>query len=125
MEFAKIEKHMLHRDSAKLRWMRHMWAFVNAQVIKEIDLSMHLKITRTSHLILKYYKDIGECLVNFTKGYENLSPVLDLPPIQHVPKLFSGVTDEEKDRVSEVRKNTFFGTMMEGLPGGGFNGVII
>lgn len=111
MAYTSIEPHMLHRESSKLRWMRYMWAFSNAQVLKEVDLSMHLKISRTSNLVLNYYRSMGECLQEFTKGYHELSPILDLPPIEAAPKLFRAAEDREQLEARNIRKKTFFGSM--------------
>lgn len=109
MPFTSIEQHMLHKETTRLRWMRYMWAFSNAQVLKEVDLSMYLKINRTSNLVLNYYRSMGECLDRFTKGYHELSPILDLPPIELPEKLISLSTDFKRQETSRVRKKTFFG----------------
>lgn len=92
-----------------------MWAFFNAQAIKEIDLYMHLKINRTSKLVLDYYRGMGTIIEEFSKGYQALSPILDLPQLERPPRLFWGEQDSSKVAAREARRQTYFGLPFEKL----------
>lgn len=122
-EFTKVEKLLLTKDSKRLRWMRHMWAFFNAQAIKEIDLYMNLKINRTSKLVLNYFKDMGKTIEEFSTGYQALSPMLDLPQLEVPSRLYWGEDDDTRQQAREARRQTFFGIGVpyEKLPEGFIN----
>lgn len=47
------------QETKRLHWLRHLWAFFNAQMVKEIDLFMSLKVARTGH-ILHGYQELTE-----------------------------------------------------------------
>ena len=121
LDFQLVEKYLLDKESKRLRWMRHMWAFFNAQAIKEIDLYMHLKINRTSHLVQNYFNSMGHVIEDFTKGYQALSPMLDLPQIERPSRLFFSDVDNSKMAAKEARRQTFFGSPFEQLPEGFYN----
>lgn len=50
---------MLLKETKRLHWLRHLWAFFNAQMVKEIDLFMGLKVARTGH-VLRAYQELTE-----------------------------------------------------------------
>lgn len=120
-DFTTVEKYMLDKDTKRLRWMRHMWAFFNAQALKEIDLYMHLKINRTSKLVLNYFKGMGKTIENFSAGYQSLSPMLDLPLLERPSRLFWGEEDSGRQAAREARRQTFFGSPFEKTPDGLLN----
>ena len=115
IEFPLIEKYLLDKDSRRLRWMRHMWAFFNAQVIKEIYLYMHLKINRTSRLVSSYYKGMETIIDEFGSGYQKLSPVLDLP---HAVKIKNRFADGEDYAAATSTVDLFLKTEMPLLNAG-------
>ncbi len=74
--YSKVEMHMLANETRNLRWMRHTWAYINAQVIKEMDLFMRLKFNRSSRLIKTYTLDFLEAAKRLKKTFESLAPKL-------------------------------------------------
>ena len=121
IEFPLAEKYLLDKDSRRLRWMRHMWAFFDAQVIKEIYLYMHLKINRTSRLVSSYYKGMETIIDEFGSGYQKLFPVLDLPHAVKIKNRFAEGEDTEREAAREARRHTFFGDPFETTPIGMLN----
>lgn len=74
--YNKVEMHMLSNETRNLRWMRHMWAYMNAQVIKEMDLFMRLKFNRSSQLIKTYTLDFLSAAKRLKQTFETLAPKL-------------------------------------------------
>ena len=75
-DFSKVEMHMLSSETKQLRLLRHMWAYINAQVIKETDLFMKLKFNRSSNLIKNYTRTFLYTARNLAQTFEALAPKL-------------------------------------------------
>lgn len=94
--YSKVEMHMLCNETRNLRWMRHMWAYMNAQVIKEMDLFMRLKFNRSSRLIKTYTLDFLSAAKRLKQTFESIAPKLldsadiSLPPRTTVRATRSG-----------------------------------
>lgn len=52
--------------------MRHAWAFFNAQVVKEMDLYMLLKISRTTKLVHTYFEQLQASFNKFSGQFNEV-----------------------------------------------------
>ena len=105
----KVPNDLIKQDSENLKWMRHMWAFYNAQTIKEMNLFMRLKIDRTMKLMSKYKNvhmntqhSLADEFDHMTSRLKELIEVSNKKPIRELLK-------DINTRTSIARRATVFG----------------